>query len=214
MVRTNLVYWDISEVYTLSHTADSRALDCHSLWRVISEAELMWFEQEETLRLKRIAAASEKPHDSPSYSSTTVTAVGSSLKTLTCSRHFTFALGFRLLFLCVNMQCIDPTSLKYYGAGEPNQRRSSHDPHIRGADHPGAGGDARQVLPLSGCGPAAEQGNSCGSRQLICYRLQWFSYIQDSTTWIFSEIHNMSSIPLFALRFYINCKVLYHGKDI
>ena len=31
--------------------------------------------QEETLRLKRIAAASEKPHDTPSYSSTTVTAV-------------------------------------------------------------------------------------------------------------------------------------------
>merc|ERR1719330_1555098 len=32
--------------------------------------------KEETLRLKRIAAASEKQHDSPSYSSTTVTAVG------------------------------------------------------------------------------------------------------------------------------------------
>jgi len=32
--------------------------------------------KEETLRLKRIAAASEKPMDSPSYSSTTVTAVG------------------------------------------------------------------------------------------------------------------------------------------
>jgi len=32
--------------------------------------------KEETLRLKRIAAASDKPHDSPSYSSTTVTAVG------------------------------------------------------------------------------------------------------------------------------------------
>jgi len=32
--------------------------------------------KEETLRLKRIAAASEKPHDTPSYSSTTVTAVG------------------------------------------------------------------------------------------------------------------------------------------
>jgi len=32
--------------------------------------------KEETLRLKRIAAASEKPLDSPSYSSTTVTAVG------------------------------------------------------------------------------------------------------------------------------------------
>merc|ERR1712079_43548 len=30
--------------------------------------------KEETLRLKRIAAASEKPHDTPSYSSTTVTA--------------------------------------------------------------------------------------------------------------------------------------------
>ena len=34
-----------------------------------------YFAQEETLRLKRIAAASEKPHDTPSYSSTTVTAV-------------------------------------------------------------------------------------------------------------------------------------------
>jgi len=34
--------------------------------------------KEETLRLKRIAAASEKPHDTPSYSSTTVTAVGPS----------------------------------------------------------------------------------------------------------------------------------------
>jgi len=32
--------------------------------------------KEETLRLKRIAAASDKPHDIPSYSSTTVTAVG------------------------------------------------------------------------------------------------------------------------------------------
>jgi len=32
--------------------------------------------KEETLRLKRIAAASDKPLDSPSYSSTTVTAVG------------------------------------------------------------------------------------------------------------------------------------------
>jgi len=32
--------------------------------------------KEETLRLKRIAAASDKPHDTPSYSSTTVTAVG------------------------------------------------------------------------------------------------------------------------------------------
>jgi hypothetical protein len=31
--------------------------------------------KEETLRLKRIAAASEKPHENPSYSSTTVTAV-------------------------------------------------------------------------------------------------------------------------------------------
>ena len=61
---------------------------------------------------------------------------------------------------------------KYYAAGEPNQRRSSHDPHLRGADHPGAGGDAGQVLPLSGCSVAAQQGNSCGSRLLICYRLQ------------------------------------------
>ena len=34
--------------------------------------------KEETLRLKRIAAASDKPNDSPSYSSTTVTAVGPS----------------------------------------------------------------------------------------------------------------------------------------
>merc|ERR1719450_1634486 len=34
--------------------------------------------KEETLRLKRIAAASDKPSDSPSYSSTTVTAVGPS----------------------------------------------------------------------------------------------------------------------------------------
>merc|ERR1719481_111603 len=32
--------------------------------------------KEETLRLKRIAAASDKPHDTPSYSSTTVTALG------------------------------------------------------------------------------------------------------------------------------------------
>jgi len=38
--------------------------------------------KEETLRLKRIAAASEKPSDSPSYSSTTVTAVGPSNEAL------------------------------------------------------------------------------------------------------------------------------------
>jgi len=38
--------------------------------------------KEETLRLKRIAAASEKPSDSPSYSSTTVTAVGPSAEPL------------------------------------------------------------------------------------------------------------------------------------
>jgi len=38
--------------------------------------------KEETLRLKRIAAASEKPHDTPSYSSTTVTAVGPSNEVL------------------------------------------------------------------------------------------------------------------------------------
>jgi len=38
--------------------------------------------KEETLRLKRIAAASEKPTDSPSYSSTTVTAVGPSNEAL------------------------------------------------------------------------------------------------------------------------------------
>jgi len=38
--------------------------------------------KEETLRLKRIAAASDKPHDSPSYSSTTVTAVGPSTDVL------------------------------------------------------------------------------------------------------------------------------------
>jgi len=38
--------------------------------------------KEETLRLKRIAAASEKPQDSPSYSSTTVTAVGPSNEVL------------------------------------------------------------------------------------------------------------------------------------
>lgn len=38
--------------------------------------------KEETLRLKRIAAASEKPSDSPSYSSTTVTAVGPSNEVL------------------------------------------------------------------------------------------------------------------------------------
>jgi len=37
--------------------------------------------KEETLRLKRIAAASDKPHDSPSYSSTTVTAVNPSTST-------------------------------------------------------------------------------------------------------------------------------------
>jgi len=34
--------------------------------------------KEETLRLKRIAAASDKPNDAPSYSSTTVTAMGPS----------------------------------------------------------------------------------------------------------------------------------------
>merc|ERR1719402_2040994 len=38
--------------------------------------------KEESLRLKRIAAASDKPHDSPSYSSTTVTAVGPSNEAL------------------------------------------------------------------------------------------------------------------------------------
>ena len=38
--------------------------------------------KEETLRLKRIAAASDKPQDSPSYSSTTVTAVGPSTDVL------------------------------------------------------------------------------------------------------------------------------------
>lgn len=38
--------------------------------------------KEETLRLKRIAAASDKPTDSPSYSSTTVTAVGPSTDVL------------------------------------------------------------------------------------------------------------------------------------
>jgi len=38
--------------------------------------------KEETLRLKRIAAASEKPHSSPSYSSTTVTAVAPSNEVL------------------------------------------------------------------------------------------------------------------------------------
>jgi len=38
--------------------------------------------KEETLRLKRIAAASDKPSDSPSYSSTTVTAVGPSTDVL------------------------------------------------------------------------------------------------------------------------------------
>jgi len=38
--------------------------------------------KEETLRLKRIAAASEKPNDTPSYSSTTVTAVGPSNEVL------------------------------------------------------------------------------------------------------------------------------------
>jgi len=38
--------------------------------------------KEETLRLKRIAAASDKPNDSPSYSSTTVTAVGPSTDVL------------------------------------------------------------------------------------------------------------------------------------
>ena len=38
--------------------------------------------KEETLRLKRIAASSDKPNDSPSYSSTTVTAVGPSSKVL------------------------------------------------------------------------------------------------------------------------------------
>merc|ERR1712241_253759 len=42
--------------------------------------------KEETLRLKRIAAASEKPHDTPSYSSTTVTAVSWA----TCSKHGIF----------------------------------------------------------------------------------------------------------------------------
>ena len=45
--------------------------------------------QEETLRLKRIAAASEKPHDTPSYSSTTVTAVSWA----TCSKHESFSLN-------------------------------------------------------------------------------------------------------------------------
>merc|ERR1719228_707688 len=38
--------------------------------------------KEETLRLKRIAAASEKPTDSPSYSSTTVSAIGPSAEPL------------------------------------------------------------------------------------------------------------------------------------
>ena len=38
--------------------------------------------KEETLRLKRIAAASDNPHDSPSYSSTIVTADGPSTDVL------------------------------------------------------------------------------------------------------------------------------------
>merc|ERR1712083_855193 len=50
--------------------------------------------KEETLRLKRIAAASEKPTDSPSYSSTTVSAVRgsclcSSVKSAIFSKLFT-----------------------------------------------------------------------------------------------------------------------------
>ena len=41
------------------------------------------------MRLKRIAAASEKPHDTPSYSSTTVTAVCiSQKKTHTCTENY------------------------------------------------------------------------------------------------------------------------------
>ena len=47
---------------------------CQRLVRLIFHVFTI-FLQEETLRLKRIAAASEKPQDSPSYSSTTVTAV-------------------------------------------------------------------------------------------------------------------------------------------
>jgi len=48
--------------------------------------------KEETLRLKRIAAASEKPHDTPSYSSTTVTAVGPQTEVLPTT-HIYVALG-------------------------------------------------------------------------------------------------------------------------
>ena len=52
------------------------------------ESKIVLCAQEETLRLKRIAAASEKPHDTPSYSSTTVTAVCiSQKKTLSCTEN-------------------------------------------------------------------------------------------------------------------------------
>lgn len=62
-----------------------------------------YFAQEETLRLKRIAAASEKPHDTPSYSSTTVTAVSMWL-CCTCSNIILACFSFANLSVQVGPQ--------------------------------------------------------------------------------------------------------------
>ena len=64
-LRTSEAHWDLGLTYTVRHRS--------FFWKI--EQTSKYFDQEETLRLKRIAAASEKPHDTPSYSSTTVTAV-------------------------------------------------------------------------------------------------------------------------------------------
>ena len=75
-LRTNLVHLDIDQIYT---TSDMQIILEHKIDIVHYHSDLHFPPQEETLRLKRIAAASEKPHENPSYSSTTVTAVSQSL---------------------------------------------------------------------------------------------------------------------------------------
>ena len=85
----------------------------------------LYFAQEETLRLKRIAAASEKPHDTPSYSSTTVTAVS--------LLHFWSNTILASILLCT---------------GWTPDRGATNYPHLRGPNYPCPWGDARKVLPL------------------------------------------------------------------
>ena len=83
--------------------------------------------QEETLRLKRIAAASDKPHDTPSYSSTTVTAVCANLNHATTSPHPN---------LTPPQPHLPRTSPPTPG-GAPDRGPADH-PHLRGPHHPGA----------------------------------------------------------------------------